>query len=110
MANNYYPPYQPRQYAQPYQQQYQQMPAPAYQVQPVGSREEAIAAPVDYFSLGLLMPVPGQNVIYFKRFDTNTGQSSFVEFVARRPEPPAQYATKEELEELRKMIGGGADA
>ena len=39
MPNNYYPPYQPRQYAQTYQQPYQQIPAPAYQVQPVGTRE-----------------------------------------------------------------------
>lgn len=106
MANNYYPPYQPRQYAQPYQQ----TPVPTYQVQPVGSREEAIAVPVDYFSLGTIMPVPGQGVMFFKRFNQQTGQSDFVEFVARQPAPPVQYATKEELDELRKLIGGAADA
>lgn len=107
MANNYYPPMQ----GQYQQRQYQpQFPAPAYQVQPVGSREEAIAAPVDYFSLGLIMPVPGQNVMYFKRFDANTGQSSFVEFVARQPAPPVQYATKEDLEELKKLLGGTQNA
>jgi hypothetical protein len=103
MSNNYYPPYQ--QYSQP-----RQFQVPAYQVQPVGSREEAIAVPVDYFSLGTIMPVPGQGVMFFKRFNQQTGQSDFVEFVARQPAPPVQYATKEDVEELRKMIGGMRDA
>jgi len=93
-----YPTYPP-------QRGYQQ-----YRVQPVGSKEEAIAAPVDYFSLGLIMPVPGQNIMYFKRFNQNTGQSDFVEFVARQPEPPVQYVTRQEFDELKKMVGGVADA
>lgn len=105
MANNpyMYAPYTPY----PPQRGFQQ---PTYQVQPVGSKEEATAATVDYFSLGLIMPVPGQNIMYFKRFNQNTGQSDFVEFVARQPEPPVQYVTRQEFDELKKMLGGNANA
>ena len=102
MSNNYYPPYQPMQYQQQYNRQ--------YQVRPVGSREEAVAAQVDYFSLGLLMPVPGQPVIFFKRFNPDTGMSDFVEFIARQPEPPVQYVTRDEFEAWKQSMGGVTDA
>ena len=76
-------------------------------VRPVTSREEAVAALVDFFGPGTLMPDLGHGTVYLKRFNQNTGSSEFYAFMLPPPEPepePVQYATKEDLTALREEI------
>ena len=75
---------------------------------PVGSREEAVAAQIDYMSAGTVMPDLAHGVIYFKRFNPNTGASDFAEFTYKAPEPaapPPRYVTFEEFEAFKNQIG-----
>ena len=80
---------------------------------PVTNREEAVAAQIDFFGPGLLMPDFGHNCVYFKRFNQNTGACDFLTFrmegtqaanseIKQAPE----YATREELENMRNVILG----
>ena len=83
---------------------------------PVTSREEAVALQVDFLGPGTLMPDLSHGKIYLKRFNPNTGGCDFFTFLLQQPEEPAptggvEYATKEELrqlrEELERLRGGG---
>lgn len=58
------------------------MPSPTngFSCRPVTSREEAVAIQTDFLSPGTIMPDLGHNMIYMKRFNTNTGASDFFEF------------------------------
>ena len=74
-------------------------------VQPVTSREEAVAVIADPLSAGVLLPDLAHGVIYVKRFNPNTGASDFGEFayVQSRPnvEAPVEngdYLTRKEFE------------
>lgn len=83
----------------------------AFQVRPVTGREEAVAAQVDFFGAGTLMPDLAHGKIYFKRFNSNTGASDIFSFSVDRPEPEdsaqlPQYATQKDLEEMREVIQG----
>ena len=75
-------------------------------VRPVTSREEAVAAQVDFFGPGTLMPDLSHGVVYLKRFNGQSGASDFFTFTVEQPkeEPPVQYATKEDVEALRVEI------
>lgn len=75
-------------------------------VRPVTSREEAVAAQIDFFGPGTLMPDLSHGVVYLKRFNGQSGASDFFTFAVEQPkeEAPVQYATKEELEALRAEI------
>jgi len=68
--------------------------AGGFLVQPVTSREEALAVIADPMAAGVLMPDLGHGVIYLKRFNSQTGASDFGEFAltAPRQEPAAQPA------------------
>lgn len=95
----------PTQFTQP------QQGAPAAQqncflVRPVTSREEAVAAQIDFMAPGTLMPDLGHNTIYFKRFNQNTGASDFYAFVLQQEQAaaPVQYATVQDLQALRQEI------
>ncbi len=124
MGNNYYQPYgtytgvnyqqpQSMQQAQP-MQQFQTMQQPqsgGYSCRPVTCREEAVAAQVEYFSAGLIMPDLSHGVIYLKRFNSNTGASDFNEFKYCPPQPemaagidPAQFVTRKEFEEFTRRM------
>lgn len=96
MANYPYQNYQP-----PYQG-FQQRQG-EYICRPVTCREEAVSAPVDYFS-PLVLPDLGHGVIYLKRFNPQTGASDFAEFRAVQPEPPQQYVTVEEFNAFREEL------
>lgn len=124
MAYTYYSPLMPwQQQPSPYaigQQSYQPQPQP--QAPPtsmlngrmVTSREEALGIPVDFNGGVTIMPDISHGSIYTKVFNTQTGSADFVEY--RRvtsenvvqPEAPKapveEYATKAQLEELRKEI------
>jgi len=73
----------------------------------VTSKEEALAAQTEYFSLGTIMPDLAHNVIYFKRFNPQTGSSDFAEFkLAAAPTQPVQYVTAAEFAEFKESIKG----
>lgn len=70
----------------------QSAPAPAqtsntgvFAVQPVSSKEEALAVIADPMGPGVLLPDLGHGVVYVKRFNPNTGCSDFGEFVYQAP-------------------------
>lgn len=68
----------------------QAAPQQGFRVQPVASKEEAMAVQTDFFGPGVLMPCLGQRAIFLKRFDPNTGLSDFLEFMYVQPQPPRQ--------------------
>lgn len=73
----------------PQQNQGQQM-APqgqqqAFLCRPVTSREEAVAAQIDFMGPGTIMPDLGHGMIYLKRFNPNTGSSDFLPFAFQAP-------------------------
>ena len=84
---------------------------PAFTVQPVTRKEEALAVIADPMSPGVLMPDLDHGVIYVKRFNAHTGTSDFAEFVlstaaaAPRTAPEAteekvEYVTMEEFQKV----------
>lgn len=87
-----------------------------FSVQPVTSREEALAVIADPLSSGVLLPDLGHGVIYVKRFNSNTGASDFGEFAFVQPkaapvetpvENPEWVARKDfeaAMEQLRSEI------
>ena len=104
-------PYQPQQQTAPMQPQ-QPAQSGGYICRPVTCREEAVAAQVDYFSAGIVMPDLAHGVIYLKRFDPNTGASSFHDFKYVPPAPPmesgsidpAQFVTRKEFDEFARRM------
>ena len=68
----------------------QAAPQQGFRVQPVASKEEAMAVQTDFFGPGVLMPCLGQRAIFLKRFDPNTGLSDFLEFMYVQPQPARQ--------------------
>lgn len=85
--------------------------APAFTVQPVTRKEEALAVIADPMSPGVLMPDLDHGVIYVKRFNMNTGTSDFAEFALQTPaaasqaaqehaEPEVEYVTADEFKRV----------
>lgn len=113
-------------YAQPYSggyntispyQQPVQTQQNGYICRPVTCREEAVAAQVDYFSAGLVMPDFARGVIYVKRFNSNTGASDFGEFKYSPPQPEttggvdtSQFVTRKEFEEFTRRLAAVKEA
>lgn len=87
-----------------------------YICRPVTGREEAVAMQVDFLGPGTLMPDFPHGIIYFKRFNPNTGAADFAEFRLAPPQPepkPAQGVTMDDfnaladrVRKLEKMEGG----
>lgn len=80
-------------------------------VQPVTSREEALAVIADPLSAGVLLPDLSHGVIYLKRFNPNTGASDFGEFVFVPPKPAEtapeekpDYLTRKEFEDALAQL------
>ena len=95
---------------QNYYQPPMQQPTSGFTCRAVTSREEALAAQTDYFSMGTVMPDMAHGIIYLKRFNTNTGSSDFLEFKYAAPEPPTpvpQYVTLEEFNAFKDSLKGG---
>lgn len=117
--SNYLYPAQPDPYAaQPYPgmpgQPGFQRPQPSgnggYACRPVTSREEAVASQVDFLGPGSIMPDFGHGMIYFKRFNPNSGSAEFYDFAiqqapqaAPQPSGPVQqgYDPRGDIEALR---------
>lgn len=96
----------------PVQAQSQQQ---GFLTRPVASREEAVAAQIDFFGPGVLMPDFGHNCVYYKRFNQQTGSCDFLTFRmegtgAENSETPApDYATKADLQEIQSVVQGLAE-
>ena len=101
-----------------------QPPAPApsqgqlqgFAARPVASREEAVAAQIDFFGPGMLMPDFGHNAVYYKRFNQQTGSCDFLTFRMEgtgaensETEKAPEYATKADLQEMQSVVQGLAD-
>ena len=87
-----------------------------YICRPVTGREEAVAMQVDFLGPGTLMPDFPHGIIFFKRFNPNTGAADFAEFRLAPPQPeqkPAHGVTMDDfnalvdrVRKLEKMEGG----
>lgn len=81
---------------------------PAFAVQPVTRKEEALAVIADPLSPGVLMPDLDHGLIYVKRFNPSTGTSDFAEFTLAAPsaapqereEPQVEYVTADEFKRV----------
>ena len=105
-----YPPYPAPPQNQPAPPQGPQNPPglpQGFACRPVTSREEAVATAVDFASPGTLLPDFAHGMIYFKRFNANTGGSDFLAYALQTepPSPPApSWASAQEVEELRGAV------
>lgn len=63
-----------------------------YVCRPVTSREEAVASQVDFLGPGTIMPDFGHGMIYFKRFNPNSGGAEFFDFSVQPPPQSQQTA------------------
>ena len=79
-----------------------------YVCRPVTSREEAVAVTVDFLGPGTIMPDFGHGMIYFKRFNPNSGGAEFFDFSVQplpqaQPQPQAApaYDPREDIDCLR---------
>ena len=114
----YTPPWQTQRpdMMQGYPQQAQMAPAlsqtqmQGFSARPVTSREEAVAAQVDFLGPGTLMPDLKHGAVYLKRFNPDTGACDFLTFTVSQTEPEApaapEYATRDDLREMQKVIQG----
>lgn len=86
--------------------------AALFAVQPVTSREEAVAVIADPLSAGVLLPDLAHGVIYVKRFNPNTGASDFGEFQLVQPQAAPvenkveipEYVTRRDFEEALAQL------
>lgn len=87
----------------------QNMGQSGYVCRPVTSREEAVASQVDFLGPGTLMPDFGHGMIYFKRFNPNSGSAEFYPFALQQPAqaptqpapPTPAYDPRQDIEALR---------
>lgn len=121
IQNQYQPMNQPMN--QPMQQQTTPATQSNFYCRPVASREEALAVPVDFMGSPMFFPDLAHNVVYMKRFNTNTGSADVFEFHGTQQEAPKDMAPafapldefmsmkdtiaqlKEEIERLKKPAG-----
>ena len=117
-----YPPYSYLPYMQGYNQPAQPMqqaapaiqqpPQPSIKVRPVASEEEARGVPVEFDGSLLLLPDMAHCAIYSKQLNMQDGSAIFRRYMIDMPSsapqtaqepvlPVAQYATLEQLQELR---------
>lgn len=68
-----------------------------YVCRPVTSREEAVASQVDFLGPGTIMPDFGHGMIYFKRFNPNSGGAEFFDFSVQPPPQAQQTAPNNAL-------------
>ena len=101
---------------------------PNFFCRPVASREEALGVPVDFMGAPMFFPDLAHNVIYMKRFNTNTGAADVFEFHSQQQarEQPAENVApafapldefmdmkdtinnlKDEIERLKKPVSSG---
>lgn len=128
-APQVYQPQQPTQQpSQTIQPQSNVNTQPAFFCRPVASREEALGVPVDFMGAPMFFPDLAHNVVYMKRFNTNTGAADVFEFHGQQQakeqqaeNPAPAFAPldefmdmkdtinnlKDEIERLKKPTSGG---
>ena len=120
-----YPPYSYLPYMQGYNQPAQPMqqaapamqqpPQPSIKVRPVASEEEARGVPVEFDGSLMLLPDMAHGAIYSKQLNMLDGSAIFRRYRAEMPAgapltaqepvlPAAQYATLEQLQELKDEL------
>lgn len=100
-------------YYQPMQNQYQPGNPPMtnqtqqtnFVCRPVASKEEALGVPVDFMGSPMFFPDLAHNVIYVKRFNTNTGAADVFEFHgAQEQVVPPSFAPLDEFNVMKDAI------
>lgn len=84
---------------------YMRRPSPQdmFIVLTVGSREEAVASPVDYFKPKIMLGL-NHGAVYVKKFNQETGEATFQTYrLAPDPQPP-RYVTEETMEEFSRAV------
>ena len=122
MAYPYYSGY-PMGLYQPAQNQYQPMNQPQNQgaqitnmqqpggnsnffCRPVASKEEALGVPVDFMGSPMFFTDLAHNVIYMKRYNTNTGAADVFEFreAQEQTAPAPSFAPLDEFNAMKETI------
>ena len=106
---NFTPMQAPQQPVQPVQPQGNGNTQPAFFCRPVASREEALGVPVDFMGAPMFFPDLAHNVIYMKRFNTNTGAADVFEFHSQQTKeqpinPAAAFAPLDEFMDMKNTI------
>lgn len=104
---NYYQPpmqnqYQPGQMNPTPQMNPPQQAQQNFVCRPVASKEEALGVPVDFMGNPMFFPDLAHNVIYVKRFNTNTGAADVFEFRGEQAQV-AQATSFAPLDEFNVM-------
>ena len=112
IQNQYQPMNQPMN--QPVQQQNQSPTVPQTNAQPnffcrpVASKEEALGVPVDFMGQPMFFPDLAHNVVYMKRFNTNTGAADLFEFhgqqIKEQNAPAEAFAPLEDFMDLKDAL------
>lgn len=106
IQNQYQPMNQPMN--QPVQQQTTPATQSNFYCRPVASREEALAVPVDFMGSPMFFPDLAHNVVYMKRFNTNTGAADLFEFhgqqVKEQNTPAEAFAPLEDFMDLKDAL------
>lgn len=108
----YNQPAQPMQQTVPAMQQPQQ---PSIKVRPVASEEEARGVPVEFDGSLMLLPDMAHGAIYSKQLNMQDGSAIFRRYMMEMPAsasqtaqepvlPVSQYATLEQLQELKDEL------
>ena len=87
----------------------QTSPQNSFFCRPVASKEEALAVPVDFMGSPMFFPDLAHNVIYMKRFNTNTGAADIFEFHGQQAQeqfspPPQSFAPLDEFNAMKETI------
>ena len=81
----------------------------SFSCRPVTSREEAVAAQIDFMGPGTIMPDLGHGMIYLKRFNPNTGSSDFLLFTLQsqdqeKTDQTVAFASLQDLTDLKDTV------
>lgn len=76
---------------------------PNFFCRPVASKEEALGVPVDFMGAPMFFPDIAHNVIYMKRFNTNTGSANVFEFHGQQSQNSTQSPSFAPLDEFNVM-------
>ena len=82
---------------------------PNFFCRPVASKEEALGVPVDFMGQPMFFPDLAHNVIYMKRFNTNTGAADVFEFRGQQTQeqpsaPDPSFAPLDEFVAMKETI------